>query len=153
MSFYSIAFIANHLIALDDFKRCSLRKIINNHDCLKVYRFSFYFKKVALQIIALLELGFYEAKFYCDSYFLSRIKLYNWGLSIKRIDIYYTLSTQQTLLHWNQPSAIMYTYIFDFYVKWFLKMLKKSICFTTKISIYTGHRHFEVLWSFILCIF
>ena len=41
----------------------------NNHDCLKVYRFSFYFKKVALQIIVLLQLGFYEAKFYCDSYF------------------------------------------------------------------------------------
>ena len=30
--------------------------------------------------------------------------------------------------------------------------VKKNIHFTTNISIYTGHRHFEVLWSFILYI-
>ena len=36
--------------------------------------------------------------------------------------------------------------------KWFMKMLKKNIHFTTTISIYTGHRHFEVLWSFTLYI-
>ena len=29
---------------------------------------------------------------------------------------------------------------------------KKSVNFTTSRSIYTGHRHFEVLWSFILYI-
>ena len=33
--------------------------------------------KVALQIIVFLERGFYKAKFYCDSYFSSRIKLHN----------------------------------------------------------------------------
>ena len=50
-------------------KTCSLRKIINNHDCQKVFCSSCYFYKVALQIIALLEPGFYEAKFYSDGYF------------------------------------------------------------------------------------
>ena len=30
------------------------------------------------------------------------------------------------------------------------KLQKKNIHFTTNISIYTGQRHFEVLWSFIL---
>ena len=36
--------------------------------------------------------------------------------------------------------------------KSFMKMLKKNIHFTTTISIYTGHRHFKVLWSFTLYI-
>ena len=29
---------------------------------------------------------------------------------------------------------------------------KKNILFTTNTSVYMGHRHFEVLWSFILYI-
>ena len=32
------------------------------------------------------------------------------------------------------------------------KCWKKNIHFTTNVSIYTCHRHFEVLWSFILYI-
>ena len=42
------------------------------------------------------------------------------------------------------------TYIFDFYVKRFMKTPKKNIHFTINISIYMTHRHFKVLWRFIL---
>ena len=36
--------------------------------------------------------------------------------------------------------------------KWFMKALKKVIHFTTNISMYTGHRHFEVIMLIFLCI-
>ena len=55
-------------------------------------------------------------------------------------------------LKYNRSIILQGTFLWIF-GKWFMKTPKKPIHFTTNSSQYRGHRHLEVLWSFILHIF
>ena len=72
------------------------------------------------------------AKFYCGSCFFVSNKIIQPGLIIKGIGVYYTLSTRQSLLHWNQLQQLFITYIFDFKVKCFMKTSEKKHPFHNK---------------------
>ena len=60
--------------------------------------------------------------------------------------------TSQTSQKYNRSIAILRRTLPWIFGKWFMKTFKKTFHFATNISIYMGHRHFKVLWSFTLYI-
>ena len=86
------------------------------------------------------------------SFFLKMMKLYK--------DICSALISRTSadffLIDWRHKrlkiQQIYYCFTENIFGKWFTKSSKKETFISQNISLYMGHRHFEVLWSFILYI-
>ena len=81
------------------------------------------------------------------------MKLNNWEFSIKRIGVYYTLSTRRTLLHWNQPSAIMYNRMFLIFTLRDLWKCQKKLSFHNKHTHTHIYIYIYIYYIFYICIY
>ena len=75
------------------------------------------------------------------------LQLKLWANANAYAQMYFAAKLAFNLSNENRPLQRALPWIFG---KWFMKTSKKNIHFTTNISIYTGYRHFKVLWGFIL---